>query len=155
MDWFANLKFDGASYLGLFMQAEWDVKAIMIGLVLASIWTWAIILSLRGRIAAARKAADRFEGDYRKTDDIDAFYKLHGDEDHPTARVFAAGVTEWRRSTGGRALDKDGTRERLATTMGAAVALEIDRLSDRLNILATIGSTAPFVGLLGTVLGIM
>jgi len=155
MDWFANLKFDGTSYIGLFLQAEWDVKAIMVGLVLASIWTWAIILSLRGRIAAARKAAERFEGDYRKTDDIDAFHKLHGDEDHPTARVFAAGVTEWRRSTGGRALDKDGTRERLATTMGAAVALEVDRLSDRLNILATVGATAPFVGLLGTVLGIM
>jgi biopolymer transport protein TolQ len=153
MDWIANLKFDSASYIGLFLQAEWDVKAIMIGLVLASIWTWAIILSLRGRIAAVRKAAERFEGDYRKTDDIDAFYKLHGDEDHPTARVFAAGVTEWRRSTGGRALDKDGTRERLATTMGAAVALEVDRLSDRLNILATVGATAPFVGLLGTVLG--
>jgi len=155
MDWFVNLNADSMSPIGLFLQADWVVKAVMIGLLLASIWTWGIILSLRGRIAKVRKAADRFEGDYRKTDDIDAFHRLHGDEDHPTARVFAAGVTEWRRSTGGRALDKEGTRERLATTMGAAVALEIDRLSDRLNILATVGSVAPFVGLFGTVWGIM
>ncbi len=155
MDWFVNLNADSMSPIGLFLQADWVVKAVMIGLLLASIWTWGIILSLRGRIAKVRKAADRFEGDYRKTDDIDAFHRLHGDEDHPTARVFAAGVTEWRRSTGGRSLDKEGTRERLATTMGAAVALEIDRLSDRLNILATVGSVAPFVGLFGTVWGIM
>ncbi len=155
MDWFVNLNADSMSPIGLFLQADWVVKAVMIGLLLASIWTWGIILSLRGRIAKVRKAADRFERDYRKTDDIDAFHRLHGDEDHPTARVFAAGVTEWRRSTGGRALDKEGTRERLATTMGAAVALEIDRLSERLNILATVGSVAPFVGLFGTVWGIM
>lgn len=155
MDWFVNLNADSMSPIGLFLQADWVVKSVMIGLLLASIWTWGIILSLRGRIGRVRKAADRFEGDYRKTDDIDAFYRLHGDEDHPTARVFAAGVTEWRRSTGGRMLDKEGTRERLSTTMGAAVALEIDRLSDRLNILATVGSVAPFVGLFGTVWGIM
>ncbi|MBX3595697.1 protein TolQ [Sphingomonas sp.] len=155
MDWFVNTDAATMSPLGLFLQADWVVKAVMIGLLLASIWTWGIIFSLRGRIAKARKAADRFERDYRKSDDIDAFHRLHGDEDHPVARVFAAGVTEWRRSTGGRSLDKEGTRERLATTMGAAVALEIDRLSDRLNILATVGSVAPFVGLFGTVWGIM
>jgi biopolymer transport protein TolQ len=66
-----------------------------------------------------------------------------------------AGVKEWRRSTAGGSIDKGGTRERLATAMGAAAALEIDRISDRLNILATIGSVAPFVGLFGTVWGIM
>jgi biopolymer transport protein TolQ len=143
------------SPLGLFMQADWVVKAVMLGLLLASVWTWAIVFSLMGRIGKVRKATDRFERDYRKSDDIDAFHRLHGDEEHPVARVFAAGVTEWRRSTGGKALDKEGTRERLATTMGAAVALEIDKLSDRLNLLATVGAVAPFVGLFGTVWGIM
>ena len=67
----------------------------------------------------------------------------------------SAGVAEWRRSTAGKAIDRDGTRERLATAMGAAVAHEIDKLADRLNILATVGSVAPFVGLFGTVWGIM
>lgn len=155
MDLFVNLDSSAMSPLTLFLHADWVVKGVMIGLLLASIWTWGIIFSLRGRVAKVRKAADRFEHDYRKSDDIDAFHRLHGDEDHPVARVFAAGVTEWRRSTGGRALDKEGTRERLATTMGAAVALEVDKLSDRLNILATVGAVAPFVGLFGTVWGIM
>ena len=155
MDWFVNTDAATLSPLGLFLQADWVVKAVMVGLLLASIWTWGIIFSLRGRIAAARKSTDAFERDYRKSDDIDVFYRMHGDAGHPVARVFAAGVTEWRRSTGGRALDKEGTRERLGTTMGAAVAHEIDKLSDRLNILATVGSVAPFVGLFGTVWGIM
>lgn len=155
MDWFVNTDAATLSPLGLFLQADWVVKAVMVGLLLASIWTWGIIFSLRGRIAAARKSTDAFERDYRKSDDIDVFYRMNGDAAHPVARVFAAGVTEWRRSTGGRALDKEGTRERLATTMGAAVAHEIDKLSDRLNILATVGSVAPFVGLFGTVWGIM
>ncbi|MEG3179163.1 protein TolQ [Sphingomonas sp. LT1P40] len=155
MDWFMNTDAATMSPFGLFLQADWVVKAVMLGLLLASIWTWGIIFSLWGRIGKVRKATDRFERDYRKSDDIDAFHRLHGDEDHPVARVFAAGVTEWRRSTGGKSLDREGTRERLATTMGAAVALEIDRLSERLNILATVGSVAPFVGLFGTVWGIM
>lgn len=155
MELFVNTDAAAMSPLGLFLQADWVVKAVMIGLLLASIWTWGIIFSLRGRIARARKSTDAFERDYRKSDDIDVFYRMHGDSDHPVARVFAAGVTEWRRSTGGRTLDKEGTRERLATTMGAAVAHEIDKLSDRLNILATVGSIAPFVGLFGTVWGIM
>ncbi|MDB5718272.1 MAG: Tol-Pal system, TolQ, partial [Sphingomonas bacterium] len=71
------------------------------------------------------------------------------------AKVFAAGVAEWRRSTVGKKVDREGTRARLATAMAAAVAAEMDRLADRLNILATIGSVAPFVGLFGTVWGIM
>jgi biopolymer transport protein TolQ len=69
--------------------------------------------------------------------------------------VFTAGVAEWRRSTAGGHVDREGTRERLATAMGSAVASEIDTLSDRLNILATVGAVAPFVGLFGTVWGIM
>lgn len=155
MDLFLNTDAAAMSPLGLFMQADWVVKAVMLGLLLASIWTWAIIISLFGRIGRVRKSADRFETDYRRTSDIDAFHRAHGDEDHPVARVFASGVTEWRRSTGGRTVDREGTRERLATSMGAAVAHEIDKLSDRLNVLATVGSVAPFVGLFGTVWGIM
>ena len=71
------------------------------------------------------------------------------------AKVLAAGIAEWRRSTAGASVDRDGTRARLAVAMNAAVAAETDRLADRLNILATVGSVAPFVGLFGTVWGIM
>jgi len=73
----------------------------------------------------------------------------------PGARVFIAAMAEWRRSTGGKTIDREGTRARLLQAMNAASAAEIDRLADRLNILATVGSVAPFVGLFGTVWGIM
>ena len=143
------------SPVALFLQADIVVKVVMAGLLLASIWTWAIIVAFSVRLRRTRRETARFERDFWKAEDIDAFYKAENDRDLPTARVFTAGVQEWRRSTAGGHIDKGGTRERLATTMGAAAALEIDKLSDRLNILATIGSVAPFVGLFGTVWGIM
>lgn len=139
----------------LFLQADIVVKAVMLGLLLASLWTWAIILSFALRIRSVKKANESFEGEYREADDIDEFHRRSSTRDQPIARVFSAGVTEWRRSTAGKTIDREGTRERLATAMGATIAQEIDRLADRLNFLATVGSVAPFVGLFGTVWGIM
>jgi biopolymer transport protein TolQ len=86
---------------------------------------------------------------------MDDFYNSRGKENIPSAKVFAAGISEWRRSTGGKSVDKEGARSRLATAMHSALAAEVDQLAERLNILATIGSVAPFVGLFGTVWGIM
>jgi biopolymer transport protein TolQ len=143
------------SPVALFLQADWVVKLVMGGLLVASVWTWAIILSFTVRLRRTKKEMARFERDFWRAEDIDAFHQDEANRDLPSARVFAAGVQEWRRSTGSGGIDKGGTRERLATSMGAAVALEVDRLADRLNILATVGSVAPFVGLFGTVWGIM
>ena len=143
------------SPLKLFMQADLVVKLVMIGLALASIWTWTIIISFGLKIARISKDNTAFEQDFWKAGDIDAFYKARGHEKLPSARVLAAGVTEWRRTTKGRVTDRDGARQRLATAMQSSVGHEIDTLSDRLNFLATVGSVAPFVGLFGTVWGIM
>ncbi|MBB4154921.1 biopolymer transport protein TolQ [Sphingomonas jinjuensis] len=143
------------SPVALFLQADIVVKIVMGGLLLASVWTWALIFAFWRRLGKTRREMRRFENDFWKAEDIDAFYKREGDAALPSARVFAAGVREWRRSTAGGTIDKDGTRERLATTMAAASAEEVDTLSDKLNILATVGSVAPFVGLFGTVWGIM
>ncbi len=155
MNPFFNTDAATLSPVALFIQADWVVKIVMLGLLLASIWVWAIIIGFGRRIGRLRRASEKFESDFWKADDIDAFHRLHKDNDLPIARVFAAGVAEWRRSTAGKTIDRAGTRERLATAMGAAIANEIDRLSDRLNILATVGAVAPFVGLFGTVWGIM
>ena len=155
MNPFFNTDAATLSPVALFLQADVVVKVVMLGLLLASVWTWAIVFMFWRRIGKTRREAERFEREFWKAEDIDAFYKKHADTQLPTARVLAAGVAEWRRSTQGTTIDRAGTRERLATTMGAAVANEIDALSDRLNILATIGSVAPFVGLFGTVWGIM
>ena len=143
------------SPIALFMQADIVVKSVMVGLVLASIWTWAIIFAHAARIRRATRENERFERDFRKAEDIDTFYEARGQADLPAAKVFAAGLQEWRRSTVGKTVDKDGTRTRLAMTMHSAVTEEVDRLAERLNVLATIGSVAPFVGLFGTVWGIM
>jgi biopolymer transport protein TolQ len=143
------------SPIALFMQADIVVKSVMIGLLLASIWTWAIIISQARRIQRAVRDGDRFEKEFWKAEDIDRFHDKRGDEDLPSAKVFTAGLTEWRRSTGGKSVDKEGTRSRLAMAMHSAVTEQVDKLAERLNILATIGSVAPFVGLFGTVWGIM
>ncbi|HST37001.1 MAG TPA: protein TolQ [Allosphingosinicella sp.] len=143
------------SPLTLFLQADIVVKGVMIGLVLASVWTWAIIVGQWARMRRVYRENERFERDFWKAEDIDSFYESRGKGELPSAKVLAAGVAEWRRSTSGRAVDRDGTRQRLAIAMHSAVAAETDRLAARLNILATIGSVAPFVGLFGTVWGIM
>jgi biopolymer transport protein TolQ len=157
-----NLSIPGAvtdaatlSPLALFLQADIVVKGVMLGLLLASIWTWAIIISFSFSLRKASKQSGAFEQDFWKAEDIDRFYESRGKVELPSAKVMAAGVTEWRRSTAQRVVDREGTRDRLSTAMSSAIATEVDRLSDRLNILATIGSVAPFVGLFGTVWGIM
>ena len=146
---------EAMSPVALFMQADVVVKSVMIGLILASIWTWAIIISHAWRVRRINREDARFEQDFARADDMDDFYSTRGKEDLPSAKVFAAGIGEWRRSTVGKTVDKEGARSRLATAMHSAVAAETDRLAERLNILATIGSVAPFVGLFGTVWGIM
>ena len=142
----------------LFLAADIVVQSVMAGLVLASIWVWAIILSFGFRMAAIRKRSEAYERDFWKASDVDAFQAERGGKEAgelPVARVVAAGLAEWRRSTARKAIDRDGTRQRLAGAMDSAVAHEADRLAERLNFLATVGSVAPFVGLFGTVWGIM
>jgi biopolymer transport protein TolQ len=144
------------SPVALFLQADIIVKIVMIGLLLASIWTWSIIVGQWLKLRKVGSESQRFERDFLKAEDPNAFQEANRDSELPSARIVRAALVEWKRSTGARGtIDREGTRARLATAMGAAVAAEIDRLSDRLNILATVGSVAPFVGLFGTVWGIM
>jgi biopolymer transport protein TolQ len=144
------------SPVALFLQADIVVKGVMVGLLLASILTWAIILSNGFKLGNVLKKSKAFEADFWKSEDIDKMYDGPGRQDIPSAKVFSAGVAEWRRSVrDGKPVDREGTRARLATAMASAAGAEIDKLSDRLNVLATIGSVAPFVGLFGTVWGIM
>ena len=139
----------------LFLQADVVVKAVMIGLILASVWTWAIIVGHALRIGRVSRGNAAFEKDFWKAGDIDTFFDKRGKDDLPSARVLAAGISEWRRSTAGTKVDRDGTRARLAAVMQSAAIKEVDDLAARLNILATIGSVAPFVGLFGTAWGFM
>lgn len=140
----------------LFWQADIVVKAVMIALVLASIWTWAIMIDKGRRVARIKREADRFEDSFWSGSSMDKVYenaKARGN--HPFAMVFGAAMEEWRRSfTGGR-IDKASVKQRLATTMRVTFEREMDKLESNLTYLATVGSVAPFVGLFGTVWGIM
>lgn len=139
----------------LFLQADIVVKIVILGLVLASILTWAIIVVQWWKMRTMRRDNERFERDFWKSEDIDSFFEDRGRGELSSAKVLAAGVAEWRRSTSGKNVDREGTRSRLAVALHSAVTAETDRIASRLNLLATVGSVAPFVGLFGTVWGIM
>ena len=140
----------------LFLDADIVVQAVMLGLLLASVWTWMIIVSFSLRMGAVRRRCRDYEDEFWQAENFEALMKERGKKDIASARVAAAGMREWRHSTrGGRVIDRDGLRQRLAASMESQVAAEADELSNRLNFLATVGSVAPFVGLFGTVWGIM
>jgi biopolymer transport protein TolQ len=138
----------------LFLQADIVVKAVMVGLLLASIWSWAIIFERSRRLKQIDSEAEAFEQRFWKAKTLDELQATRGT--HPTADLFRAGMDEWQASVEGRAnVDREGVRARLRDVMAASIDRSISDLSDRLNALATIGSVAPFVGLFGTVWGIM
>ncbi|QJQ31129.1 protein TolQ [Sphingomonas lacunae] len=154
---FPSISLDPASMspLALFLQADFIVKSVMIGLLLASIWTWMIIIGNGRRLSRIRKDAEAFERDFWRASDVDRFSADAARTDSPSARILNAGLGEWRRSTARPVVDRAGVRERIAAALDSAIGMEMDRLGERLNTLATIGSVAPFVGLFGTVWGIM
>ncbi len=139
----------------MFIHADIVVQLVIALLLLASIATWTIIVAGWLNLGRVARGSERFEREFAKVDDVTEFARNHEASKLPAAQVFQAGYAEWRASTKGTAIDREGTRARLSSVMASTVAHEIDRLSDRLNILATVGSVAPFVGLFGTVWGIM
>ncbi|MBH5321911.1 protein TolQ [Aurantiacibacter sediminis] len=139
----------------LFLQADIVVQLVIVGLVLASIWVWAIIFGFSMRMGNTKRKCDAFEKGFWSDDDVDGLLDTRRQNDNASARVAAAGITEFRRSHKAGLRDKEAARNRVAQAMDGQVALEADKLANRLNFLATTGSVAPFVGLFGTVWGIM
>jgi len=142
--------------LTLFLDADIVVQVVMIGLIAASIWVWTIIVAFSMRTGTLEKKSRSYEADFWDARDRDALLTRQVRAEVPSARVAAAGLDEWRRSTAnGRSVDKAAARDRIAAAMESQVAEEADELASKLNFLATTGSVAPFVGLFGTVWGIM
>lgn len=139
----------------LFLQADIVVKLVMAGLLAASIWSWSIIFERARALKRINGEAARFEDWFWKAENLDTLIDPATKANHPSARLFVAGMTEWRRSLGRGSFDRTGLRSRLASIVQVSINRDIDELGDRLNILATIGAVAPFVGLFGTVWGIM
>lgn len=148
-----DAKVTGFSPLDMFLSADLLVKAVMLGLVAASILSWWVIFSFRGRVRGVVREIDGFETAMSGTRDLDVLGR--SGTDGPGERMLTSGLDQWRHSTEGGDYDLGGARERIATSLSSSMAREVDALSDRLNVLATIGSVSPFVGLFGTVWGIM
>ena len=152
---------DGAenavSFYNLFMKAQPVVKAVMIGLMLASFWSWAIIVEKLLTFRRARVEADRFEQLFWSGQSLDELYSgLSRDGKTITlAALFVAAMREWKRSVEGNIRALGGIQMRVEKVMDVTISREMERLDRRLLYLATVGSTAPFVGLFGTVWGIM
>lgn len=140
----------------LFARATIIVKLVMIMLILASIWCWAIIVDKTIQYRRARTEADIFDRAFWSGEPLDQLFDQIGpDPDGASEKIFAAGMLEWRRShrqDGGLIA---GATARIDRSMDVAIAKESARLQKSLAVLATVGSTAPFVGLFGTVWGIM
>ena len=139
----------------LFLDADIVVQVVMVGLVLAAIWVWTIIVGFSMRMGSARRRCDAYEREFWRVKNLGALREERGQHNVPSARVALAGLDEWQRSVSAEGFDLDGARQRVGVALDSAVAEEADSLAGRLNFLATVGSVAPFVGLFGTVWGIM
>jgi biopolymer transport protein TolQ len=149
------------SMIGMFMQADLVVKAVMISLLIASFWSWAIIFEKIARFKAIKANAVRFEQEFWASDALDQLYDrvMKKRASHPFTVVFCAAMEEWFRS-GRNAQRKTAVLaasgiERISKIMSVSRNRELEQVEKGLGFLATVGSAAPFIGLFGTVWGIM
>ena len=144
------------SIMGLFMQAHWVVKAVILGLLLASVWSWAIIVDKVLLYGRTRRQMDRFEKVFWSGQSLEELYRsLTGRTPTAMAAVFVAAMREWKRSFESGARSPLGLQTRIDKVLDVTIDRETERLERSLLFLATVGSAAPFVGLFGTVWGIM
>ena len=135
------------SMWGLFARATLTVKLVMLMLVLASVWGWAIIVEKIVSYRAARREAAKFDRAFWSGEPLDELYDQIGPEPKGRAqRVFAAGMTEWRRSHRDDGGLIAGAHARIDRSMDVAIQKESEDLQRGLPVLATVGSTAPFDG---------
>lgn len=143
------------SLIALFARASLTVQIVMTILILASFWAWSIIIRKLITFAAARRDAEKFDRAFWSGQPLDDLYDRIGEEPKGASeRVFAAGMTEWRRSHRDDGGLIAGATARIDRAMSVAINREADKLTSGLPFLATVGSTAPFIGLFGTVWGI-
>ena len=146
------------SLWGLFMEADIVVKLVMIGLLAASVWVWAVVFEKWTSLRKVNKEADGFEDRFWSGGSLDElFEKEGGNPAHPMAAVFAAAMGEWRRTArvAGADVSRTSVRERIDRAIAVTVQREMDRMERWMVFLASVGATAPFIGLFGTVWGIM
>ncbi|GAA5265818.1 MAG: protein TolQ [Acidiphilium sp.] len=146
------------SLVGLFLHAGLVVQLVIFLLLAASIWVWAIIIEKIITLRRINRDADAFEDKFWSGRSLEELYDVEGAEpSHPLAAVFGAAMGEWRRSArvAGADVSRTSVNQRVERAMGVTTMREMDRLERQMVFLASVGSTAPFIGLFGTVWGIM
>ena len=159
----ATLTADSFSPIHLFLAADWVVKGVLVGLMMASLWSWAVIIDKAFRITALNREADRFEdevGSGRSLEDVAA--KAGDAPRHALPRMLQAALREWReaRNKGLLAAGHEDAQaaflvQRIDRVLDSAVARESQRVEEGLGSLAIVATASPFIGLFGTVWGIM
>ena len=143
----------------LFLRADLIVKLVMLLLLSASVWCWAIIIEKSVRLRRLNRDATEFEDSFWSGGSLDALYDRIGAQPlDPMAAVFSSAMKEWRRSaeTGNLTVDRGSSlTERIDRVMDVTLSRELEHVERQMIILASTGSTAPFIGLFGTVWGIM
>ncbi|MEM1264937.1 MAG: protein TolQ [Pseudomonadota bacterium] len=143
------------SLLALFLRATITVKIVMAMLVVASVWSWAIIIQKHINYGRARRDAEAFESAFWSGQALDQmFEEISEDPRGGNEKVFVAGMKEWRRSLAPDQRTIAGAQARIDRAMQVAISRESDDILSGLGILATVGAISPFIGLFGTVWGI-
>ncbi len=144
------------SIWALFMQAGWVVKLVMIGLIAASVWTWAIIVDKLLSYGRMRASLSRFEEVFWSGQSLEDLYRsLSERKTTGMGSIFVAAMREWKKSFEKGVKSPLSLQTRIDKAMDLALTREMERLEGRLGFLASVGSAAPFIGLFGTVIGIM
>lgn len=151
---------DNTSIMKLIFHADFLVQLVMLFLVIASLWSWSIIFDKLIKFRILKSRSDKFEEMMESNQTIEELYqKAKKQDNHPLAHIFIACITEWKSSNVKQIMSseekKSSLKERLASSMQVATNRAMERLEHGLNFLAITGSAAPFVGLFGTVWGIM
>jgi biopolymer transport protein TolQ len=150
----APLTAESFSAWALFLRADWVVKGVLVGLALASLWSWTIILDKLFRLARLNREADRFEeavSSGRSLEDVDA--AAGADPRHPLPRMLRVAIREWKASKG--PAEGPLVVQRIDRGLDGVIARESQKVEDGLGSLAIVATASPFVGLFGTVWGIM
>jgi len=145
--------------VSMFLRADIVVQTVLVVLVLASLWSWTIIFNKGVALSGLKRKARKFEKVFWSGQSLDELYQQYGAaNDHPMTAIFIAGLREWRRAFEGGALRESqigGVKDRIDKAMNVTILRETDALEKGLGWLATIGAVATFIGLFGTVWGIM
>ena len=140
----------------LFLQADLVVKAVIVLLILMSLWSWAIIFDKVFRLRSLFKQAEQFEEKFWSGQSLEELYRgVSSKPTHAMTALFVAAMREWKRSFESPNKSFAGLQMRIEKVMDVTIAREIERMERRLLVLATVGTASPFIGLFGTVVGIM